>query len=90
MDVDRNEYTFNQLPLHSIFIDDKGRVFIKLNDALSDIDVSKQSPNSLWLNGSYAIPHYTVFPANRTVRLIKKLEDFIPVDCDTCENTSQL
>ena len=68
-----NEYTyFNEIPVHSVFIRGKDLKFIKLTDAIPNVDMSKQPPNCFDLQKH----HYCVMGAKSPVKLVKKISDF--------------
>ena len=71
------EYTtFNDIPIHSVFIWGDGLKFIKLSNAIPDVGMSKQSPNCFDLKKH----HYCTMTSEHKVKLIKKLEDFVLED----------
>lgn len=73
-----NEYTyFNEIPVHSVFIW-RGLKFIKLTNAIPDIDVSKQPPNCLNLENQ----HYCVMSVKHRVKLVKQISDFYYGEAD--------
>lgn len=64
--------TFNEIPIHSVFIWGNGLKFIKLSNAIQGVSLSKQPANCFDLQKN----HYCTFGSEHKVKVVKRLEDF--------------
>lgn len=69
---------FNEIPVHSVFIWGEGLKFIKLTDAIPNVDTSEQPPNCFDLQKQ----HYCVMGAKSLVKLVKNISDFDDSEVD--------